>query len=208
MFARLAVFALILAVYNKQDVGLQASLGLAILFSSVLAHFTVQPFASKELHEVEAISLVASWGTLFCGTVLSDRSVSAGVRGFIAVFVVLVSCVLGVGERSGRPTGLAREEERSDGRARAYHGPIFLRCHAMPCYEMRIVLSFFAAAEEECSGLLCVDRGIEGGSQAELKRRGENETKLICSLLWAQLTLIASDSTRLHRVERGAAMES
>ena len=52
VIGRLVLFAFISVVY-KRNVRLQASLGLAILFASVLAHEAVQPFASVELQEIE-----------------------------------------------------------------------------------------------------------------------------------------------------------
>ena len=52
VIARLVLFAFISVVY-KRNVRLQAILGLAILFASVLAHEVVRPFASKELQEIE-----------------------------------------------------------------------------------------------------------------------------------------------------------
>ena len=52
VIGRLVLFAFISVVY-KRNVRLQAILGLAILFASVLAHEAVQPFASVELQEIE-----------------------------------------------------------------------------------------------------------------------------------------------------------
>ena len=52
VIGRLVLFAFISVVY-KRNVRLQAILGLAILFASVLAHEVVRPFASKELQEIE-----------------------------------------------------------------------------------------------------------------------------------------------------------
>ena len=52
VIARLVLFAFISVVY-KRNVRLQAILGLAILFASVLAHEAVRPFSSKDLQEIE-----------------------------------------------------------------------------------------------------------------------------------------------------------
>ena len=89
VIARLVLFAFISVVY-QHNVRLQAILGLAILFASVLAHEGAHPFASKELQEIEAMALIASWSTLFCGTLLFNESVSKAVRSIVTVATVLV----------------------------------------------------------------------------------------------------------------------
>ena len=77
---RFILFALV-SVALENDATFQILLGLALLFGSALAHVVFQPFASPQLNAMEGAALVASWFTLYCGTLLSSRSLlhSSGV---------------------------------------------------------------------------------------------------------------------------------
>ena len=89
VIARLVLFALLSVMY-KEDVAFQAVLGLAVLFASALLHVVFVPFSSEDLHTLEAISLVANWATLFCGTLLFNPRVSSVVKAFITACVVCI----------------------------------------------------------------------------------------------------------------------
>lgn len=92
VIARLVMFALI-SVSFREDPRLQASLGLAVLFFSVLAHVLCNPFASKALHQIEAAALIGNWMTLFCGTLLFNERISADVKLFITFCIVGIQIV-------------------------------------------------------------------------------------------------------------------
>ena len=86
---RLAIFALISVVF-REDVELQAGLGLFVLFLSVLAHVVVKPFIRKKLDRVEATALAANWLTLYLGTLLFSTRVSTGIKAILTLVVVLI----------------------------------------------------------------------------------------------------------------------
>ena len=80
-----------MSVAFEQSTSLQALVGLALFFVSVLAHAFFRPFSSPILHSIEGAALVANWGTLYCGTLLHSDQVP---KGFAKVLVT--TCVVAI----------------------------------------------------------------------------------------------------------------
>lgn len=72
---RLVCFAAISVMFSDRP-ELQAALGLAVLFVAILAHGKNQPYLEKELDDIEEKGLVASWLTLYGGTLLYSGGLS------------------------------------------------------------------------------------------------------------------------------------
>ena len=118
---RLVLFALVSVVY-EESVSLQALLGLALFFASVVAHVVFQPFASPVLHTIEGAALVANWATLYCGTLLfSDEVSSGGVKSMVTMFVVLIQ-VAYVGWSAVELWRVGKNEEGGLSKGASTHG--------------------------------------------------------------------------------------
>lgn len=74
---------------DKPDI--QAGLGLFILFMSIWAHNKARPYLEDDLDGVEESGLIASWLTLYGGTLLYSGSLSSFIKIVITISIIILN---------------------------------------------------------------------------------------------------------------------
>eukprot|EP00948_MAST-09A_sp_MAST-9A-sp1_P004214 g4214.t1 len=95
VIGRLVMLATISVVYESNP-SMQATLGLQILFVSLIAHVLNEPFTSKSLNLVETYSLATSVLSLSCGSLLLGDDTPKGWKDLATViifFTLITFCV-------------------------------------------------------------------------------------------------------------------
>ena len=91
---RLICFAAISVMFaDKPD--LQAGLGLFVLFVSIWMHKTTAPYLIDALDYVEDASLIASWVTLYGGTLLFSARLGDGFNMVVTIVIAGVNLAFG-----------------------------------------------------------------------------------------------------------------
>ena len=87
---RLVSFAAISVLFaDKPDI--QAGLGLFLLFMSIWAHNKTSPYLEDDLDRVEEIGLIASWLTLYGGTLLYSGSLSSFIKIVVTISIIMLN---------------------------------------------------------------------------------------------------------------------
>ena len=85
------VFFGMTSILFQDVVELQADIGLGILVISLVMQFVFKPYATKGLNTIEETSIVASWFTLFGGSLLFSSETSSDVKVLVTLSIVVIN---------------------------------------------------------------------------------------------------------------------